>query len=184
MVLMAATLTDGESGTAAEELEGSKKRLLAATAGLTPEQWTYRSGEGRWTIAEVVEHLSVTEGAIPMLLEKQLMATAVSEKDLSGKDKSIRPLLVNRTNKVQTMEMLKPTGRFADGAAALRAFSGMRDKMIAYAKTTPDALRQHAMPHPALGELDGYQWILFVAGHTDRHTEQILEVKAAAGWPK
>jgi hypothetical protein len=33
------------------------------------------------------------------------------------------------------------------------------------------------------GPLDGYDWILAVAAHTARHTQQILEVKADPGFP-
>jgi hypothetical protein len=33
-------------------------------------------------------------------------------------------------------------------------------------------------------KLDAYEWILFVAGHSERHTKQINEVKADANFPK
>jgi len=42
---------------------------------------------------------------------------------------------------------------------------------------------QHVFDHPALGPLDGYEWVLAVAAHTERHTKQILEVKADANFP-
>jgi hypothetical protein len=52
-------------------------------------------------------------------------------------------------------------------------------------------LREHVIDAPALkavskGEydkMDGYQWILAAAAHTERHTKQILEVRADAGFP-
>jgi hypothetical protein len=46
-------------------------------------------------------------------------------------------------------------------------------------KTTDDSLRQHAAAHPALKMLDGYQWLLLLSAHTERHTLQIEEAKAA-----
>jgi len=30
----------------------------------------------------------------------------------------------------------------------------------------------------------GYEWILFIAAHSERHTKQILEVKADPNFPK
>jgi hypothetical protein len=33
-------------------------------------------------------------------------------------------------------------------------------------------------------KLDGYEWVLFVAGHSERHTKQINEVKADPNFPK
>jgi hypothetical protein len=44
-------------------------------------------------------------------------------------------------------------------------------------------LRGFCAPHPALGLLDGKQWLLFVAAHVERHTRQILEIKEQPGFP-
>jgi hypothetical protein len=35
-----------------------------------------------------------------------------------------------------------------------------------------------------LKELDAYQWLLLLASHSERHTLQILEVKADPNFPK
>jgi len=32
--------------------------------------------------------------------------------------------------------------------------------------------------------MDGYQWILLLSAHSQRHTAQLLEVKANANFPK
>jgi hypothetical protein len=49
-------------------------------------------------------------------------------------------------------------------------------------KTTKD-LREHVSESP-LGMLDGYEWLLFIGAHSERHTKQILEVKANPDFPK
>ena len=33
------------------------------------------------------------------------------------------------------------------------------------------------------GKADAYQWLLFISAHTERHTKQLLEVKANPNWP-
>ena len=63
-------------------------------------------------------------------------------------------------------------------------FKESRDANIAYLGTTQDDLRNHFAPHPALGLMDGYQWILLMTGHTERHIAQIQEVKADPKYPK
>ena len=35
-----------------------------------------------------------------------------------------------------------------------------------------------------LGPLDGYQWLVFIAAHTERHLAQLREVKADPKFPK
>jgi hypothetical protein len=39
------------------------------------------------------------------------------------------------------------------------------------------------MPHPVMGLLDAYQWVLLVSAHAARHTKQIEEVKTSAKFP-
>ena len=61
---------------------------------------------------------------------------------------------------------------------------------LAASLESPD-LRQHAveaLPLKAISKgeydkMDGYQWILAAAAHTERHTKQILEVRADANFP-
>jgi hypothetical protein len=50
-------------------------------------------------------------------------------------------------------------------------------------KTTTDDLHGHGAPHLVFKMLDGYQWVLLLSGHSARHTAQIGEVKASAGYP-
>ena len=40
------------------------------------------------------------------------------------------------------------------------------------------------MDSPAAKDLDGIQWVLFIAAHSERHTAQMLEVKADPNFPK
>jgi len=178
-----ATLTDAERKTAVTQLNASRDTLTAAVAGLSEAQLTFRPGEGRWTIAEVLEHLAVTEMGVPQLVQQQLMKTPARETVDDRRDASIRKVMVDRSRKAQSPEPLRPTGRFPNGQIALQAFTGARGKTIEYTQATADDLRHHVFAHPALGPLDGYQWILFLAAHTERHTAQIEEVKASAGFP-
>ena len=67
--------------------------------------------------------------------------------------------------------------------SAHRDFLAAREKTTAYVKTTTDDLHGHSAPHPVFKMLDGYQWVLLLSGHSARHTAQIEEVKASAGYP-
>ena len=66
---------------------------------------------------------------------------------------------------------------------SLKHFKESRAKTIAFLKTTQD-LRQHAVESPLGKKLDGYQWVLFIAAHSERHTKKINEVKADPSFPK
>jgi hypothetical protein len=45
-------------------------------------------------------------------------------------------------------------------------------------------LRVHVVDSPLGQPLDAYQWLLFISAHSERHTKQILEVKADPNFPK
>jgi uncharacterized damage-inducible protein DinB len=184
LALLAPALTDAERQAAADQFTSSRQKLIVATEGLTEAQWQFAVGEGRWSIAAVMEHLALTEAAIPNLIQFQLLKTPATEKANPERDASIRAKLLDRTGKAQAPEMLKPTGKFPNGPAARHAFLSARAKNITYLNSTPDDLRHHVMPHMALGPLDGYQWLLFVSGHTERHIAQMEEIKTSPGYPR
>jgi hypothetical protein len=50
--------------------------------------------------------------------------------------------------------------------------------------STNAPLRQSGFPHPILGNLDCYQWVLLIGGHGERHRAQAEEVMADANFPR
>lgn len=178
------SLSDAERTEAIKQLEFSRQTVINATKDLTEAQWNFRPAAGRWTIAEIAEHIAVTEMAIPGLIQKQLMGAPQIERPNTERDATIRTRLLNRDGKAQAPEILRPTGKFPTGAAAVQAFLKQRGANMAFLQSTELDLRHHEYPHMALGPLDGYQWVLFLSGHTERHVEQMEEVKASPGYPR
>ena len=99
-------------------------------------------------------------------------------------DAKVIEVITDRSAKAQAPEMLKPTNRWPTRAALTQDFEAARKRTIDYVRTTQDDLRGHAMAHPVMQTIDGYQWVLLLAAHSARHTAQIEEVKTAAGYPK
>ena len=93
-------------------------------------------------------------------------------------------MIESREKKIQTSEPFKPENTpFKSAAEALESFQTNRTKLIEYVKTTDDDLRNHVGTMP-FGQVDCYQMILFIGGHSNRHTQQIEEVMADPGFPK
>src|SRR5262245_15590891 len=180
-------LTDQERAEAVKYFEETRQSFLDAIKGLSDAQWRYKAGPDRWSIAEVAEHIAVSEETIFNLVTKQLMqAPAAPEKKeaAKGKDALIRAAITNRSIKAQAPEMLKPANRWATQEELVNAFNASRDKTISYIKETQDDLHSHFYPHPVFKDLDSYQWLIFTSGHSARHTAQINEVKEDPGYPK
>jgi hypothetical protein len=185
--LRAQDVSQADKDRALAYLESTKKGVIDATKGLSDAQWSFKAGPDRWSIAEVMEHLAAAEDLIRGMDQEQVMKSpAISPRDpaeLKKIDDGVVAQVADRSHKIQAPEPLKPTNRFGTPADAQKHFLESRLETEEYLKTTPD-LRAHAIDSPMGVKLDGYEWILLIAGHSERHTKQMLEVKADPSFPK
>ena len=182
-----ATLTADERDAALKHLQTTHDAFLQSISGLSEKQWKFKPAPDRWSVAEVAEHITITESTILGMIQKQVMASpAAPDKraEVKGKDETILTAVPDRSRKAQAPEFLKPTNRWANHDELAKAFEAERKSTMDYVKTTNDDLRDHFGPHPVFGTLDGYQWILLISTHSERHTKQIAEVKADPNFPK
>jgi hypothetical protein len=181
------TLTPEERAAALKSLQATHDAFLQSIAGLSEKQWTFKPGPDRWSIAEVSEHITVAEGMLLELVQEKIMsgpATPEKRGEVKVTDVQILTLVPDRSHKVQAPDFLKPTGRFATREQTVQAFEQARKTTMDYVRTTNDDLRDHFAPHPMLGTMDAYQYILLISAHSERHTKQIEEVKADPNFPK
>ena len=82
--------------------------------------------------------------------------------------------------RIPAPERLIPTGRCEQQCSATEAFREKRNIIIRFVQTTEFPLRDRVATHPALGDIDGCQWIVFLAAHCERHIRQLEEAVCAA----
>jgi hypothetical protein len=184
----AAQISDKERAAVVDHLTTSRDQVLAESAKLTDAQWTFKAAPDRWSVGEVVQHLNLSEAFLFDLQQKQLSgppATAEQLAAIKGKEEMLRKVIPDRTKKAQAPEPLQPAaaGKMGGQAETVASFRDRRTKTIEYASTTKDDLRGRVGSSP-LGPLDGYQWLVFMAAHSERHLAQIKEVKADPKFPK
>jgi predicted DNA-binding protein YlxM (UPF0122 family) len=181
------TLAAQEREAALKSFEATRDKFLQSIAGLSEKQWTFKPAPDRWSVAEVAEHITISESTLFDLVQKRIMTSpAAPEKraQVAGKDEIVLERVPDRSHKAQAPEFLRPTGRWATEAELAKTFEESRKATMDYIRTTNDDLRDHFMDHPMLGTLDGYQWLLLISAHSARHTAQIEEVKADPNFPK
>jgi uncharacterized damage-inducible protein DinB len=178
-------LTQQERDSLLRHLQQTRQAFLDAIANVSDAQWTFKAGPDRWSIAEVAEHIAISETTILAIVTDQIPKSPAMPRNPNAiSDEKLLALLLDRTSKFQAPEMLKPTSRWTTRDALIKDFVAARDKTAAYVKTTTDDLHGHGAPHPIFKMLDGYQWVLLLSGHAARHTAQILEVTESPGYPK
>jgi hypothetical protein len=177
-------VTQAEKDKALQYLESTKKNVLEATKGLSEAQWNFKAGPDRWSVAQVVEHIAASEDFIRGMVVEKVMTAPAGEagRDLKKTDDGVLAMVPDRTHKAQAPEPLVPTNRFGSPEGSIKHFAETRAATEDFLKTTT-GLRDHVMDSP-LGKLDGYEFVLFIAAHSERHTKQINEVKADPNFPK
>jgi hypothetical protein len=162
-------------------LDGSLAALDASVESVPPVLRSRRPAPGRWSVAEVLEHVAL----VNQLFRTRLAASIAAARDAglaaeTGERAPVPPsvaaAMANRAAPRPAPDRVKPTGGLdaADALAALhRAQAAFRAMLI---EADGLALSTVTYDHPFFGRLNIYQWAELMAGHERRHAEQIREI--------
>jgi hypothetical protein len=180
-------MTPAERDRAVAYLTETKCAVIDSTRGLSDAQWRHKPSAEEWSIAECVEHLGIVEERVLRGLAKMASAPAAPGHELAlaaGKEDLMITEATARSQKIKAPPQVMPHGDCGDDPSRLIArFIEVRERVIVYAQSTSDPLRTRLLPHPMFGPIDGFQWLIFVAGHSERHRLQMEDVKTSAGFP-
>ncbi|HEX7905220.1 MAG TPA: DinB family protein [Chitinophagaceae bacterium] len=180
------TISSKERKVSANLMKETKTELIKSVKGLSDAQLNYKQAPDRWSVKQCVYHIALSEKALWQLLEATMKAPVNPDKrsEIKVTDEQLIKMMEDRTNKVKTNEMLEPKdGSYKSLEDALTDFKENRTEHIKYIKSTTEDLRNHVVQLP-FGWIDCYQLTLMVGAHSNRHTQQLNEVKADPGFPK
>src|SRR5579872_1093324 len=69
------TMTPEEREFALKQYETTRDNFLKSISGLSQKQWTFKPAPDRWSVAEVAEHITVSESTILGLVQQPLMSS-------------------------------------------------------------------------------------------------------------
>lgn len=147
-----------------------------------------RPAPGRWSVAEVLEHLSLVERRIAGLLAELLSAARAGG---MGPERETSPV-VGTFDLARALDRGRPVA--ATGAALPRvgldaagAWTALEESRAALREVVLAgdglALGEVSHPNPAFGPLNFYHWVVFVGGHESRHAAQIRDTGDALATP-
>jgi hypothetical protein len=180
-----ATLQSTDVEQARRYFEKSHDRVIEVTSGLSDAQWQFKPALDRWSIAEILEHMTIIQERVLGRVQEQLAQAPPPSGQAEQRqvDAIIFEKIPERSMKANAPEPTRPTGRLAPDAA-LERFRANYQRLTNLVESSPD-LRQHVLESAplkfvtggAFQMMDGYQWALTVAAHDLRHAGQMAEVK-------
>jgi len=169
-----------------EYFKETRKTIEDHINGLSKEQMSFKPAPNRWSVSQCLEHIIKTEKLLFGMTKTTLNSDPNPERksEIKMSDEDLIAGITDRSSKAQASESLMPNGTYESPEAALEAFDEQRDEIMDFInEQTEEDLRNHISDSP-FGPVDGYQSLLFIAGHTARHTLQIEEVIQDANFPK
>lgn len=168
----------------ADLLARTRDEVLAVWETLPPDTRERRPSPESWTPAEVIEHLRLTEAGSTALLARRLQRAREAglgpETDHSSRLQvgAVSGFVLDGPPRVAP-DVVRPVTdvRAADAEAGLRASRVALDQVMREANGL--ALGDVKARHMVFGEIDFYQWLLFVAAHERRHLGQLIRLRNA-----
>jgi hypothetical protein len=164
-----------------EHLEETRAALLDAVQHVGRDRRDERPGDGRWTVGEVLDHVSRVEAGYARLLTKRV--SDARAKGLSPETETSSILgsvesgpLTDRTRRLQAPEIVVPR----EGATVDEGLAALGSSRAAVRAALLDAnglaIGTLTQSHPFFGTMNMYQWGVFLGLHDLRHAAQIREV--------
>ncbi|HLK68243.1 MAG TPA: DinB family protein [Bryobacteraceae bacterium] len=183
MRLSAAGMTAEDREHLLVHFEMTGQVLASEIRGLSQAQLEYRAAPDRWSIRECVSHLAVAEPDYWRDLRNAAKAAPdMMNKKSVNSDADIMWYGIDRVEHTKTGGGHEKVETYKDIQEAMSRFQTLRATMIDYIKTTNDDLRAHSFGRNQ--PIDCWQWMLEISTHSERHINQIREIKADPNFPK
>jgi hypothetical protein len=168
---------------ALERLDSATRDLHEVAAAIPGALHARRPSADRWSINEVLEHISIVEqlfvGSLIHSIGTAKNAGLAGEVDQPEMlSEQLQMTVEDRGVPRTAPERAQPTGTI-DATAALTAIAEQHARLRgALASVAGLRVSAVAMEHRAFGMLNVYQWVDLIAGHERRHLAQIRETAA------
>lgn len=168
-----------------DRLEQAHAELQAAVEDVPDDVRTVSPDPeaGRWSVAEVVEHLALVERMVARVFRDAAEAGGDTSEETEASSFDPR-VVTDRSRPVETIPPAEPSGDL-DGERAMEKLEDERQRFLDLVSShDAEEWLEVRAPHFQLGVLDGLDWIRFLAAHESRHADQIAEIgRRIAGEP-
>jgi hypothetical protein len=161
-----------------DTLQAARSRLLDGVGSLSQEDLDASSSKDGWSTGEILHHLQLIELSVSRVIGRLLEQGTRDGLGPDPRTDSVLGSLDQFSIEISLQKVVTPTPFTPQKGCAKQALldglAGSRAALLAVVeKAGSFDLSQLTFPHPVLGRIDGYQWLLYVAQHELRHLHQI-----------
>ncbi len=159
-------------------VEERRKELLQSFAGVPGDRLCRRATAEGWSVAEILEHLRMVEAGVARLITKRVGQAREAGLGEERSTDSVLPSFEQHSARLDNAVMQAPATvhprQNIDINEAVEGLESSREALRAAAVSANGlSIGEIKHTHPILGELDLYQWLIFVGQHEGRHKRQI-----------
>ena len=158
-----------------KRLDTVHEQLTTTISAVDPALLVKRPAENEWSVAQVVEHLCLVEGAVTKYLKSKLDQPPVKVSLL----KKLLPMRIVslRVKRLQAPKIVEPASDLPPVAELLKKYDQLRSQTKELCvQAGKERLSQICMKHPFFGDMDGAAAVSMVAFHEQRHLKQIRDI--------
>jgi uncharacterized damage-inducible protein DinB len=156
------------------QLEALEPMILEPLKGLRDGQW-HEAPAGRWTIAQILQHLAIGVDAIVRRLEERRDRTDLARR-ATARQQLLRHLLLGVGRFPpgrKTPAATRPDDR-PDPKMAAAQYRMAVERLAALAESLPAEQQARLfVRHPYIGDLNLPEWVRFFYVHNRHHAQQI-----------
>ena len=162
-----------------------RKHFNETLAALTDREASSLPEGEKWTISQIVEHVSIVEDGITRLCSKLLSEAQAAGKGSDGtaniSDGFMKKGEELARIKVEAPERVHPVGdkTIAESMAKLEENRTKLNELRPLFESCD--CNENKFPHPFLGDISAGEWLTLIGGHESRHLRQIKNVLAKIG---
>ena len=163
---------------AMDYVEEKRKELLQSFDGVPGDRLCRRATPEGWSVAEILEHLRMVEAGVARLITKRVGQAREAGLGEERSTDSVLPTFERHSARLESAVLEAPATVHPraniDISEAVEGLESSREALRAAAVSANGlSIGEIKHTHPVLGEIDLYQWLIFVGQHEGRHRKQI-----------
>jgi len=159
-------------------VEEKRRELLNSFDGVPGDRLHRRANSSGWSVAEILDHLRIVESGVARIITKRVAKARAEglreETSTSSVMGSFAPFAAKLdAGRIEAPTIIQPKTEI-DISDALEGLKSSRQELRTAVESADGlAIGDIKHTHMVLGELDLYQWLIFLGYHEARHRKQI-----------